>query len=206
MKEEEAIARLKQHDIRGLEELVRTYQVRALRLAYVITQDTALAEDIVQTAFLRVYEQIHLFDSNRSFSPWFFKIVTNNALKAVARNNRQLSLEQKSEPGEGSLLDFLPDNTSQNLLEQVETRQDLHDLLNQLSPAQRSMILMYYYQDKSEADIAKLSGRTTGTVKRHLHNARHRLRDWLTGPPQSPVEDERVAKLKLNLLEEDNKQ
>jgi hypothetical protein len=53
MEEQEAIARLKRGDIGGLEALVRKHQVQAVRTAYLITRDRALAEDIVQTAFLR---------------------------------------------------------------------------------------------------------------------------------------------------------
>jgi len=50
MEEQKAIARLKRGDIGGLEALVRKYQVQAVRTAYLITRDRALAEDIVQAA------------------------------------------------------------------------------------------------------------------------------------------------------------
>ena len=52
MQERAAIVRLQQGDINGLEPLVREYQLQAVRAAYLITRDHALAEDIVQTAFI----------------------------------------------------------------------------------------------------------------------------------------------------------
>jgi RNA polymerase sigma-70 factor (ECF subfamily) len=55
--EVEAIARLRRCDLAGLEFVVRTYQDQAKRTAYLITGDSALAEDIVQSAFLRAYEE-----------------------------------------------------------------------------------------------------------------------------------------------------
>ena len=63
MEEQEAIARLKRGDVGGLEVLVRGHQVRAVRTVFLITRDRALAEDIVQAAFLRAYERIGQFDS-----------------------------------------------------------------------------------------------------------------------------------------------
>src|SRR5262245_4363710 len=93
MEERQAIARLKLRDISGLEFLVHKHQVRAIRAAYLIVRDRALAEDIVQAAFLRAYDRIHQFDAERAFGPWFLKSVINDALKAVARQERQVSLD-----------------------------------------------------------------------------------------------------------------
>ena len=82
MEEQKAIARLKRGDISGLEALVRKYQVQAVRAAYLIIRDRALAEDIVQAAFLRAYERIGQFDAGRPFGPWFLRSVVNDAVKA----------------------------------------------------------------------------------------------------------------------------
>jgi RNA polymerase sigma-70 factor, ECF subfamily len=57
MEESQAIARLKRGDIGGLEVLVRKYQAQATRTAFLIVRDRALAEDIVQAAFVRAYER-----------------------------------------------------------------------------------------------------------------------------------------------------
>ena len=54
MDEAEAIARLKAGDITGLRTLIERYQVQAVQTAALITQDRAMAEDIVQNAFVRI--------------------------------------------------------------------------------------------------------------------------------------------------------
>lgn len=69
--EQQALARLKERDIGGLEFLVRRYQVQAVRAAYLVTRDRGLAEEVVQSAFLRAYERIEQFDARRPFRPWF---------------------------------------------------------------------------------------------------------------------------------------
>lgn len=63
MDESAAIAVLQGGDIGGLEALVRAHQLTAVRVATLITRDRAVAEEIVQSAFLRVYERRHQFDA-----------------------------------------------------------------------------------------------------------------------------------------------
>jgi RNA polymerase sigma-70 factor (ECF subfamily) len=93
MEESEAIARLKGGDISGLEPLVRAYQVRAVRAAFLICHDRALAEDLVQAAFVRAYERIGQFNAARPFGPWFLQSVVHDAMKAAARQWRTIPLE-----------------------------------------------------------------------------------------------------------------
>ena len=86
--EQEAITTLRGGDILGLETLVRLYQLPATRTAYAITADRHAAEDVVADAFLRVYDRIAQLDLSRPFSPWFYRIVVNGALKAVRSSKR----------------------------------------------------------------------------------------------------------------------
>ena len=178
MEEQEAIARLKRGDIGGLEALVRQYQVQAVRTAYLIIRDRALAEDIVQAAFLRAYERIGQFDTGRPFGPWFLRSVVNDAVKTATRRGRQVSLEASYEGEETSLADLLadPNPGPADLAEAAETRQAVWDALGKLPPAQRAVIVLRYYLGLSEAEMAGELACPPGTVKWRLHAARKRLR------------------------------
>jgi len=90
MEEGEAIAKLKRGNIAVLQALVEMYQVQAVHIAILITQDRATAEDVLQNAFIRCFEHIAQFDAARPFRPWFFRILTNDALKVVERQKRQI--------------------------------------------------------------------------------------------------------------------
>lgn len=186
MKEDDsdAIAQLKRGDIRGLELLVRTYQVRAVRAAYLVTRSTA--EDVVQAAFLRVYERAHQFDARRPFVPWFLRIVVNDAMKAVTRRDRDVSLEHRQEGEELSLADLLPNPSPgpEELAERAGVRQAVWEALGKLSPEQRSAVVLRYYLGLHEREIGERIGRPLGTVKWLLHGARGRLRALL-GPASS---------------------
>lgn len=180
MQEPDAIARLKRGDISGLEVLVSLYQYQAVRAATLIVRDRAVAEDIVQSAFLRVVSRIHQFDSQRPFGPWFLRIVLNDALKEGQRRERFTSLDQ---PGDGELapLDLLPDQQvgPELLLEQGETRAAVVSALNQLTPLQRTAIVQRYYLGMSEAEMARDRVTSVGAIKLRLFAARERLQRLL---------------------------
>lgn len=175
--EHTAITRLRQGDIRGLEALVHAYQVRAIRAAALITRDQALAEDIVQSAFIRAFERIHQFDTSRPFAPWFLRSVVNDAVKAVSRGRPQVALDDGRSPAD-MLRDPAPGPDT--LLEQAETEAAIVQALAQLPPEQRGAVILRYYLGLSEAEIAAEQDSPPGTVKWRLHAARKRLRHLLT--------------------------
>lgn len=180
MEEAEAIARLKRNDISGLEALVHRYQVQAVRVAALITRDRGLAEDIVQSAFIRAHERIAQFDDSRPFGPWFLRSVVNDALKSVTRGRREIGLESDILDALGPA-GFRPESALDpvELAEGAETRRAVREALDKLPPEQRAAIVMRYYLELSEADMADQLGCARGTVKWRLHAARARLRRLL---------------------------
>jgi RNA polymerase sigma-70 factor (ECF subfamily) len=190
MDERGAIALLKQGDISGLEYLVEKYQVRAVRAAYLVCRDASLAEDIVQSAFIRAFERIATFDAALPFGPWFLRSVTNDALKAAARRERMVPLE-------GVLADGGPvDPGLDERLESLETSAAINEAIAQLPPEQRAAIVMRYYLDMSDDEMASRLEVARATVRWRLHAARHKLRGllpgWLapTGEQQGQAEQE----------------
>ncbi len=174
MDERKAVDRLKRGDIGGLEALVRTHHIRAVRAADLILRDRALAEDTVQGAFVRAYERIGQSDAERSFGPWFMKIVVNDAVKAASRRGRTVSFYR------GDTKDLLarltdPAKGPHEQAEEAETRQRVWKALGQLPPAQRAVIVQRYYLGMSEAEMAESGASPAGTIKSRLNAARKGL-------------------------------
>lgn len=192
MRESEAIARLKRDDIRGLEGLVRVYGVQAVRAAYLVCRDRALAEDVAQAAFLRAYERIGQYDSSRPFGPWFLRSVVNDARKAAMRRERDLPLEatgcEENEPP-------APDVSPDNLIIEGETSEAIWEALGKLTAGQRSAIVLRYYLDLSESEMSERLAVPPGTVKSRLHAARGRLRRllpaWLVPEGQTQEKEDK---------------
>ena len=185
--EKAAVARLKSGDIRGLAALVEAHQVKAARAAYLIVRDAALAQDIVQAAFVRFYERIGSYDSTRPFAPYFMRMVVNDALAALRKRGRSTSLDAPD--GEISLEDILPDPalTPDGALEQAELRNAVEAALEKLSPQQRAAVVLRYYLGLSEADMAASLDVPPGTVKWRLHAAKKHLRTLLSPFRPSPA-------------------
>ena len=180
MNEREAIRRLQRGDIDGLEPLVRTYHLAAVRTAMLVLHDRELAEDVAQASFIRAFERIHQFDDTRPFGPWFLRGVANAARQAARTTRRQATLGGNSEVEadlSARLID--PELGPEDLLERAETMGEVRALLERLTPAQRAAIVQRYLFDQSELAVAQVLAIPVGTVKWRLSVARRRLRDFL---------------------------
>lgn len=182
MNEVDAIAKMQHGDIRGLAALVEVHQVRAVRTAMLITRDQALAEDVVQAAFLRCFEKIHQFDSSRPFAPWFMRSVVNASVQAARKQQRNVSLDN-DENEETNFEAMLSDSSYEphHLLEVQEDKRLIRDALDKLSPEQRAAVVMRYYLDMSESEMSEILETPAGTIKWRLHHARKRLKGLLEG-------------------------
>lgn len=178
MDEQQAIQRLKNNDISGLEFLVMRYQVKAVRAAYLITRDLGLAEDVAQDSFLQAYRFISGFDAARPFEPWFMRSVVNASVKIMQRSARQV---QVGDEADESLLAELAARVEsvEAQVESIEVQNQIWDALQKLSPRQRAVIVQRYFLEMSEKEMAVESGAAAGTIKWLLNAARQRLRGLL---------------------------
>ena len=177
MEDVQAIRRLKGGDIGGLECLIARYQAKALRTAFLITHDEPLAEDVVQDAFVRFYQRAGYFDEARPFEPYFLRSVVNAALNCIER-------EKKARPfteGDTSELESLLKEaaTVEEQLEFNALKWQILEVLAELPPRQRAVIIQRYYLEMSEREMSEALDSPPGTVKWLLNAARTRLRSLL---------------------------
>src|SRR5450759_1629237 len=177
--ERASIVRLKEGDIGGLATLVETYQLQAVRTAYLIVRDRPLAEDITQSAFICAYERIAQFDSSAPFGPWFLRSVANDAIKAVERARRTQSLDSDVEDGAPAIV--LVDRAAgpEALLEQAEDASAVWATLGRLPARQRAAVVLRYFDGLSDTEIADELDTPPATVRWRLFAARAKLRTWL---------------------------
>lgn len=193
MEEYKIIQRLKQGDINSLEMLVETYQEKAIRTAYLVTQDKALARDVVQATFIKVYKAIAKFDPSRPFEPYFMRSVVNAAIRASRKSQKVISLEKFHE--DTGFLDELV-TTAENpetVLEDKERAERIEFLVRQLSPEQRAVIVLKYYLGYSESEMAAQLDAPQGTIKSRLYQARQQLKRLLQVNRTQPLVKEEMA-------------
>lgn len=175
MNDEIAISRLKNGDLNGLETLVNNYQVQAVHAAYLILFDRPLAEDVVQTAFVKAAKRIHQFDAGRPFGPWFYRIVVNDALKLAKKQKNSVSLDEELDETTMQFAKWLADPNPEQLVVQKETSQIILKAIQSLPPGQRAVIVMKYFFDMRMSEMSTKMGRPLSTIKWWLRDARKRL-------------------------------
>lgn len=179
MKDEIAISRLKNGDLNGLETLVNNYQVPAVQAAYLILFDRALAEDVVQAAFVKAAKRIHQFDTSRPFGPWFYRIVVNDALKLAKKQKKRVSLDEHLDETTLQFAKWLADPNPEQIVIQKETSQIILNAIQSLPPGQRAVIVMKYFFDMRMSEMSTKTGRPLSTIKWWLRDARKRLQALL---------------------------
>ena len=152
-----------------------------MHAAYAIVHDKAAAEDVAQTAFVKIVERIHQFDEERPFAPWFFRIVVNDAIKFAKKQMRTISLDEQLDQPTALLAKWLvkPELKPEQLVEQMEMRESILDAMQQLPAEQRAVIVMWYFLEMSEADMSAKLDHPLSTIKWWLRDARTRLRNLM---------------------------
>lgn len=146
------------------------YKTKAMRLAYLITNNQTLSDDITQEAFVQSYLNIKYLRNPLQFKTWFFKILTRLAWKMSTKEKKVIALDAITETQE------VDDRMNiENDFIQKEKSEAIMAAIRQLELKQRTVILLYYYNDFSIAEIAQILGCFEGTVKSRLHSARKQL-------------------------------
>ena len=177
------IERIKKGDTEAFSKLTSAYEKKALNFAYRMLRDSADAEDATQEAFLRVFDKIHTFYGNSSFSTWFYTILNNICLDMLRKKSRQaetVSISQNSNDDEYYELQI--QDTAKGPYEQLQKKaaqQLLESALTQLSNEHRAVIVMRDINDFEYEEIAKILNISLGTVKSRISRARLALRKIL---------------------------
>ncbi|MPZ98422.1 MAG: sigma-70 family RNA polymerase sigma factor [Dehalococcoidia bacterium] len=171
----ELIARLQQRDEQALAELYDLVAARAYGLAYRVLRDGAAAEDVVQEAFVTVWEQADRLDPARGSLEGFVLTVTHRrAVDAVRARMRRpqvsddASAVERVEDGGRPVADVVTDS--------IEFEQAT-EALDGLPAEQREVVTLAYFDGLTHAEIADHLGVPIGTVKSRLRLALARLRD-----------------------------
>jgi RNA polymerase sigma-70 factor (ECF subfamily) len=165
--DEDLVGRLVHGDEQALRELLRRYERPLSHFIYRHTGGRDV-EDLYQETWLRVVQHAARFDRSRRFSTWLFHIAVN-----LCRDWHRRAPPEPVEPPRDSGADDLP---------AAEARLDAQRLLSTLPELQREVVLLRYYQDLTEDEVAQILDCPKGTVKSRLHNALARLAAVVRGP------------------------
>jgi RNA polymerase sigma-70 factor (ECF subfamily) len=157
-----------------LEEWLAEGYAVSFRTACLILGNQADAEEAVQDAFLRAWRFRDSLTSVPSIKPWLYRVVVNSCYSKLRREIPH----RDRRTGDEALRDVASvDGDPATVAQRSEVAQTVLEALHRLPVSLRVPIVLRYYADLSERDIALAIGRRQGTVKSRLHEARRRLAD-----------------------------
>ena len=169
-KEEELIKGCLQREGAAQKRLYDTYSSKMYALCYRYIREPMEAEDVLVTAFMKVFDKIDQFRSEGSFEGWIRRIVVNEALTHL-RRNRSMYLETDLEQA-----DREPDYS--NLDDHLEV-EDLLNMIREMPSGYRIVFNMYAIDGYSHKEIADHLGISENTSKSQLSRARTYLQKIL---------------------------
>ncbi|MGE5725539.1 MAG: sigma-70 family RNA polymerase sigma factor [Acidobacteriota bacterium] len=173
----------KKGDVGAFGELVKRYDRNVFRIALHITQNREDAEDVVQDAFLKAYENLEQFQGQSKFYTWLVRIAVNEALMKLRRRRpeRMVSLDQEVQTEEDSMprevADWSPN--PEQLYNQSELRDILGKTIQGLPPSFRTVFVLRDVEGLSTEETAQALELSVPAVKSRLLRARLQLRERL---------------------------
>jgi len=182
----------KSGDISAFEELVRRYDRKLLRIAQNVTQNIEDAEEVVQTAFFKAYQNLSRFQGNAKFSTWLIRITLNESFmkmrKKRAVREQSLNSDPYAEDSGGApawrsrppidVADWAPNPEA--LYSTVEFREILIKCLRKLRPNLRAVFVLRDIEGHSIIEASGILNLNATAVKTRLSRARMQLRGELS--------------------------
>uniref|UniRef100_Q024S5 RNA polymerase, sigma-24 subunit, ECF subfamily n=1 Tax=Solibacter usitatus (strain Ellin6076) TaxID=234267 RepID=Q024S5_SOLUE len=150
-----------------MEQLLTRYETPVYRMALTFLKDPGRAEDITQDIFLKLWRALPDYDGRASPGTWLYTIARNTCLSAArsASYRKTIPLESTSEPA-------APAAAPSGDVE-------LAQCIDRLPETQRTVITLFYLQERRVDEVARMLGIPEGTVKSHLYRARLALGEMM---------------------------
>ena len=157
----------------AFERLADRYERKVYRLCCSLLRDPDQAEDAAQESLVRVWKALSKYDQRASLSTWIYTITRNRCLTAIQRRRDLDSLSDPAVEHEAEAAQAVGPETEQDHLAM------LRELVEALPERFRRVLTLFYYEERSVAEVAQMLGLPEGTVKTNLHRARAALGERL---------------------------
>lgn len=166
---------LAQHgDQKAIHELIVTYQQSVFALCYRMLGEQQEAEDAAQETLIKAVTKLHTYDATRPFKPWILRTASNECIDRLRRRKPEVSLDAISDDGAWEWQAGSSPNPEAVLLEN-EREARVRALLNTLSPQDRAVVALFYWEELSYQEIAEATGQTISAIKSRLFRARRSM-------------------------------
>lgn len=148
---------------------INKYKDMAFSIAMSVVKDSFIAQEVVQDAFVKAYQSLRTFSKRSTFSTWFYRIVTNEALMRMRKMKKEIIEFTEEYSNE------LVDEQALFSLQDDEQTYLINEALQKL-PAKESLALrLFYLQEESLKEVGEITGWSEANTKIILHRARKNM-------------------------------
>lgn len=180
----ELLSLYQQGNEEAFEVLLHRHKSRIYTAIYLIVKDRYRAEDLLQETFIKAVHTIRSgrYNEEGKFLPWISRIAHNLAIDSYRKNRRYPEIVLEDNNRLFNSMDFAEDSAeSAQILQDTQSR--LRDLIKQLPPEQKQVLIMRHYMDMSFQEIADQTGVSINTALGRMRYALINLRKKMTKNP-----------------------
>nr|WP_321407884.1 sigma-70 family RNA polymerase sigma factor [uncultured Carboxylicivirga sp.] len=162
------IEKVKNGDVEAFRLIIRQYQNMAYSVAVSVVKNEFLAQEVVQEAFLNIYQNIKQFRGDSKFSTWLYRIVINRAFRIAEKEGKHTfdSIDTIGEEQDDTVMDELSSDERKYFINEVLMRM----------PANESLALrLFYLQEMAMNEMQEVTGWSLSNIKVILHRARKKF-------------------------------
>jgi RNA polymerase sigma-70 factor (ECF subfamily) len=155
---------------RAFEVIVQKYQRPLYNLAFRMLSSTHGAEEVVQSVFIRAFENIHTFHQEKKFYSWIYRIAINESINFRNKSERLSPMVEEIAATEPS---------QEEIVSKIEIKEKIQYAVSKLKSDYQTVIILKHFQDLSYDEIGVILGIPEKTVKSRLFTARKELKNLL---------------------------
>ena len=156
----------------AFDDLIRLMQRPLFYYATKVTGNPEMALDVLQDVWLKVFREIRRLQNPGSLRPWLYRIAHGIA---VDRIRQRISRERTEEAHVNGFSEF------EDVSFTTADAAAIHEALNELGTKHREVLVLYFLEELSLAEIAMVIGCSEGTIKSRLHYAKKAMKQILSG-------------------------
>lgn len=152
--------------------LVDRYKDLVFSLALKMVKNREEAEEVSQDTFIKVFKSLRQFKGDSKFSTWIYKVTYNTCLDKLKKHKREQQVVSIDEFNTNQIKSL---DNALDAMEDEERRQAIQDCINLLPSDDAFLLTLFYFEEQSLDEIAKVINVTANNVKVKLFRSRKKL-------------------------------
>lgn len=170
----ELLVLLRDGSERAFDFFYQKYSLQIYRKLYKMTKVSALAEELLQEVFVKIWEKRHLIDPDKSFKSYLFQIAQNQVYDFYRKVSRDEKLQKEIIRGFDEL-----HNITEEGIDLKETQEMLAQAIENLPPQQKLVFTLCKIEGKSYDEVSTVLGISTSTINGHIVKATKNIKGFM---------------------------